>query len=85
MADTVMHNEPRVPTTLEMDGLISEKDIENRYKIMEQCRACAKWTLQDTQAESKKPCQYCGENNFDPTSGTSLRTYNPLLKRKPKG
>ena len=83
-----MQDEQAIPTTLEMDGLVSEKDIENRYKCMFQCRKCAKWTLQDmlesTVTRLQKPCQYCGKREFDPTSGTSLRTYNPFNKRKPK-
>lgn len=77
-----------IPTTLEMDKIFSEKDRENRHKCMFQCRECSKWTLQDMQESSptrlKKPCQYCGKNNFDPTSGTSLRSHNPFSKRKPK-
>lgn len=76
--------ENRIPTTLEMDGLISEKDIQDRHKIMFQCRPCTKWTLQSTLEKAKKPCQYCGATDFDQTSGTSLRTYNPFNKRKPK-
>jgi hypothetical protein len=85
-----MSDERPVPTTLEMDGLISEKDIENHMagKLMFQCRACTKWTPQtyDRSAimQSYNPCQHCQVTNFDQTSGVSLRSYDPKIKRKPK-
>lgn len=79
-----MDKEYAIPTTYEMDGLFSEKDIENRNKIMQQCRECSKWTMQYVDKKTKQPCINCKATNFDPTSGTSLRTYNPFNKRKPK-
>lgn len=78
----------RPPTTDEMDGLITDEDKANKYKIMLQCASCNKWTKQDIEDRSKpyKPCHNCEAIAYDITSGKSLRTYNPLTdsKRKPK-
>lgn len=76
-------------TTLEMDGVFTEEDIENFYTVMLQCKSCRVWTRYDNWVPGEnnrtKPC-VCGENNYDRRSIKSLRTYEPLLdrKRKPK-
>lgn len=71
-------------TTYEMDGLFTQEDIDNRYKVMRQCRDCKKWS--QMQVDEHPKCAFCGEINYDPLSTKSLRTYNPQTdnKRKPK-
>lgn len=80
-----------IPTTFEMDGLFTQEDIDNRFKVMKQCRNCSKWTQQNTERKEDSPCtnlmpnkELCGSTSFDPTSTTSLRSFNPLNKRKVK-
>lgn len=80
------------PTTDRMDRLYSAEDVDNKHKVMVQCRGCAGWTLAAGQrgvmgAVSGVQCEHCGSDNFDPHSTTSLRSYNPLAakKRVPKG
>lgn len=70
-----------IPTTFEMDGLLTDDDIANRFMIHRQCRDCGKWTKMDTRDKNVK-CRECGGDDFDLQSTTSDRTFNPLTKRK---
>lgn len=72
-----------IPTTLEMDGLLTPDDIERRHSAYIQCRPCAKWTKCDVRDEAKK-CAYCGSSDLDTTSVTSERSFNHFNKRRPK-
>lgn len=74
----------KIPTTDEMDGLFTAEDKANKYKIMLQCQACNEWT-QNEQWQPPVPCSNCGQKKYDPTSATSLRTFDPRKKRKVKG
>lgn len=76
--------DPKVPTTFEMDGLLTKEDIKNRFKVMRQCRSCKKWT--QMHIDKTVPCSNCGSENYDAQSTKSLRTFNPVNdnKRKPK-
>lgn len=71
-----------------MDGLFTLEDIANKDKVWVQCRACTKWTVQTIDLthlpQDYLPCSNCSKDDYDPTSATSLRTYNPLNKRKVK-
>ncbi len=49
----------RVRTTLEMDGLYTQEDIDNRFCVMKPCVECLKFTQQDVRI-ADTPCQYCG-------------------------
>lgn len=74
----------RIPTTDEMDGLFTPEDRADKHKVMAQCQSCNEWT----QIEVWKPplpCFNCGQKNYDSTSFTSLRTFNPHNKRTAKG
>lgn len=76
-------------STLEIDGLFTPEDIQNKDTVVFQCRQCKKWTvhLHHVAGEEKYiPCMNCGQIDYDLTSIKSLRTYNPEVdkKRKPK-
>lgn len=77
--------DPNIPTTAEMDGLLTQEDMRNRFYVMLQCTGCSKWTKQD-QRKPQKPCSNpdCGKQAFDSTSLKSLRTYDPLKDNKRK-
>lgn len=64
-------------TTLHMDGLLTEKDIEDRHLIMKPCARCFKYLKQDIREEDK-PCPHCGSDKFAVYSGywASVRTWN---------
>jgi hypothetical protein len=84
-----VRKDPDVPTTAEMDGLLTQEDMRNRFKVVMQCKNCKKWTTMNHPEPMKTeiiPCEGCGQKNYDSTSIKSLRTYNPLTdnKRKPK-
>lgn len=83
------------PTTAQMDGILTEQDERDRYKAYIQCRRCNGWTLVDGDAEmhttiagysKNQVCEHCGAHDFDPTSTTSKRTWNPQTakRRKPR-
>lgn len=78
--------DPDVPTTFEMDGLITREDILDRHTVMLQCRLCKKWTRHNDYMITKKyvPCSECGKKSYDPSSMKSIRTYNPTLDNKRK-
>lgn len=86
-----MHN---IPTTYEMDGLYTQRDIEDRYKLMAQCNSCGEYSQWDTAPvvdqqtllSGKRPfkCLHCGSNALVQGSGVSLRTYNPHTHNKNK-
>lgn len=80
-----------VKTTFEMDGLFTQEDIDNRFKVMQQCTKCNKWTLQNIDPnrinKTPNPCInktndiVCNSTAFNPKSSTSLRTFNPNKKK----
>lgn len=70
----------RVPSTLEMDKLIKDEDVENRHFIMKPCIECGQYTKQDIRIPNKA-CVYCGgEMGKASTHWASIRTFNPLKK-----
>jgi hypothetical protein len=79
-----------VVSTEQMDGLLTDKDLADRYKAQIQCRRCGKWTLTDIRSD-ENICNnttkgiYCGANDFDVTSVTSKRSFNSATKRKVRG
>lgn len=56
-----MHFMDKIPTTFEMDGLYTDRDIEDRFFVMKPCVDCLKYTKQDVRV-SDKVCSYCGGN-----------------------
>lgn len=62
-------------TTLEMDGLFTEEDINNRFFVMKPCVECTKYSKQDIR-EPDKRCVYC-EGRLSPNGRYwySLRTF----------
>lgn len=88
----------KIPTTFEMDGLLTQTDIDNRFRVVLQCKTCRQWTEMNHPEPLKTelvPCrgiinkitgERCGLINYDSTSIKSYRSYSPLTdnKRKPK-
>lgn len=72
-----------IPTTLEMDGLLSEQDINDRHLVYRQCRECSKWTFMDLD-KAEPECSNCGEHEYDLNSTKSKRTFNPGVDNKRK-
>lgn len=46
-------------TTLEMDGIYTERDKADRFFIMKPCLVCSKYNKQDMRV-GDKPCVFCG-------------------------
>lgn len=95
-----VRKDPNVPTTAEMDGLLTVEDMRERNQVVVQCFQCMRWT-QQTHGTDYTPCtglvrgqQYvdgrgkvvpgCGAINYDSTSMKSLRTYNRDIDNKRK-
>jgi len=91
---------PDVPTTAEMDGLLTQEDMRQRDQVVLQCFECLRWT-QQTYGTEFTPCTGvikgapyldgrgkmiagCGSKNYDSTSMKSLRTYNRDIDNKRK-
>lgn len=74
---------PSVPTTAEMDGLLTPEDMRNRFKVMKQCYSCSKWTEHDTR-EANQPCHNCGGSEFDSAGSKSIRTFRESVDGKRK-
>lgn len=72
-----------IPTTLKMDGLLTDDDIANRFIVHKQCRKCSLWTRLDKK-KADHTCKHCGSDDFDQQSTISDRTFNPMTKRKIK-
>lgn len=82
-----VRKDPNIPTTAEMDGLLTQDDMRNRNKVVFQCQECNKWTTHYWIAGEKNkyiPCTNCGEIKYDSTSIKSLRTYDPDKDNKRK-
>lgn len=77
-----VRRDPNVPTTAEMDGLFTVEDMRNRTTLVFQCKNCNKWTIHKDFDGNYKPCDNCGEIQYDSSSGKSLRTYNPEVDNK---
>lgn len=77
---------PDIPTTAEMDGLLTVEDMRIRHDVVFQCMNCNKWTRHSNwkqgEINAHKPCSNCGEIYYDPTSIKSWRTYNPDTDNK---
>lgn len=95
-----VRKDPNVPTTAEMDGLLTQEDMRYRDQVVVQCIRCARWTQQTLRTEYT-PCASmikgqpyvddrnkivpgCGATNYDSTSMKSLRTYNKDTDNKRK-
>lgn len=70
-------------TTFEMDGLLIQKDINDRNTVMAQCAACFEYSKWDKE-HNEFACTYCKNPKYVINSGISLRTYNPLVHNKKK-
>lgn len=61
-------------TTMQMDSLYTQEDIDNRYYIMGKCDACGEWSKWDSRI-GKWKCSYCGGDQYDMRGGRSIRTW----------
>lgn len=77
-----VRKDPDIPTTAEMDGLKTVEDIRSRFDMVFQCINDNKWKLHQNFDGTHKPCDNCGEINYDTAGGKSYRTYNPLTDNK---
>jgi hypothetical protein len=87
MASTAMWGDGdpnKIPTTDEMDGLLTPEDIAKKYSVFLQCRQCNKWTPADYRHLKNLECSNCSAHDFDSQSITSERSFNPFNKRKVK-
>lgn len=66
----------KIPTTLEMDGLITKEDIDNRFFLMKPCKKCLKFSKHDMRV-AEKQCPFCGgEMSRNGNYCYSIRTFN---------
>lgn len=64
----------KIPTTFEMDGLFTEKDIADRHFVMKPCTECAKYSKH--KIGENDPCPYCnGKIGVNGRYWFSLRTW----------
>lgn len=77
-----VRRDPNVPTTLEMDQILTEKDIRDRFYLMRQCSVCSEWQKHDRRLGQGTPCKSCQSTNFDLRSYVSIRTFNPKTGKK---
>jgi hypothetical protein len=80
--------DPNVPTIAEMDGLLTQQDMRDRYLVMIECAGCGKFNQQDISPENRhnrhEPCVKCGGRSYNAKSTISLRTYSPNRKKLTK-
>lgn len=75
--------DPIIPTTAEMDKLLTVEDMRNRFQVMIQCEACRTWNKM--KKGENKPCTSCDSTKYDGSTIRSFRTWSPELgKRKKK-
>jgi phage FluMu protein Com len=83
-----VRKDPNIPTTAEMDGLLTQEDMRERHTMVMQCSKCNKWTKHKDYLINRKslPCSNCGEIAYDSSSMKSARAYDPIkdAKRKPQ-
>ncbi len=91
-----VRKDPNVPTTAEMDGLLTVEDMRNRNQLVKQCTNCRAWT-QMTTGKDEPPCTGlvmqdrlpklpgCGLVAYDFSSAIRLGCFVPLtdMKRRP--
>lgn len=61
-------------TTFEMDGLLTQEDIDNRHFIMGQCLACNEWSKWDTR-QGRWQCTHCLSQKYNMREARSIRTW----------
>jgi predicted ATP-dependent serine protease len=71
MSEREKFSEPK--STFEMDGLLTQEDIDNRFYVMGQCLACGEWNRLDTR-DYKYKCK-CGGDQYNLRESRSIRTW----------
>lgn len=70
----------RIPTTDEMDGIITPEDIALKDKVMIECAKCGVYNKQHhvpgAGSSQYKPCISCGKPFYNQSTIISLRTYD---------
>lgn len=77
-----VRKDPNIPTTAEMDKLLTVEDMRGRFDMVFQCINDNKWKLHPNFKGAYLPCDTCGDAQYDTGSGKSYRTYNPLTDNK---
>lgn len=77
-----VRKDPNIPTTAEMDGLLTKEDMRTRFDIVFQCINDNKWKLHPNFKGEYLPCDTCGNTDYDTMGGKSYRTYNPATDNK---
>lgn len=77
-----VRKDPKIPTTAEMDGLLTPEEMRGRWDMVFQCVNDNKWKIHLNYHGIYLPCDTCGGTRYDSGSGKSLRTYNPLTDGK---
>lgn len=74
-----VRKDPNIPTTAEMDGLLTQDDMRYRNLVVMQCVLCNKWTKMKHQPLKTEivDCSNCGQRAYDSSSMKSYRTYDP--------
>ena len=77
-----VRKDPNIPTTAEMDGLMTKEDMRSRFDLVFQCVHDNKWKLHPSFNGTHLPCDTCGKKEYDIGGAKSYRTYNPLTDNK---
>ena len=79
-----VRKDPNVPTTAEMDGLLTVEDMRSRFRVVLQCINCNKWTeMKHAPGKTEMvDCSNCGRRAYDSSSIKSVRTYDPEKDNK---
>lgn len=75
-----VRQDPNVPTTFEMDGLLTREDILNRNKVKMLCTGEDKWVTCDM-TENYKDCPDCGRALLS-DSIISVRSFSQTWEKK---
>lgn len=75
-----VRQDPNIPTTFEMDGLLTPKDIRERNKVYLKCTAEDKWVICDM-TENYRDCPDCGKALLSDTI-ISIRSFSPTWEKK---
>lgn len=74
-----VRTDPNIPTTFEMDGLLTREDILNRNKVMLLCQTEAEW--KEVDISDREQCPDCNSKLLG-SSIISSSTFSPTWQKK---
>lgn len=77
-----VRKDQNIPTTAEMDGLLTQEDMRGRFDLVFQCVNDNKWKVHPQFDGTYLPCDSCGMTDYDSGGRKSKRSYNPLTDNK---